>query len=172
MLDKRRIPHRAAMAGDRLEVGRGNVLDVLAPTDWTLRALAGDQNNNSLALSVRHGARRVLLGADIQEVGATVLLHAGLDLRSNVLVVPHHGRAMPNSGQFAAAVRPAIAICSVRGDHLPPATIAVYEAAGARVLATCWDGAVTVTIREGGLGVKGWKGRAAANRGLSNRESP
>jgi competence protein ComEC len=44
LLNRRGIPHGAARAGDRVEVGRGNILAVLAPTDWTLRACPEDQN--------------------------------------------------------------------------------------------------------------------------------
>ncbi len=133
-----------AKAGDRIQVGSGNVLEVLAPADWSLRLRPGDQNENSLVVRAEHAGRRILRGADLQQLGVTVLLHGGLDLRSDVLLVPHHGRAMAATSQFAQAVRPAYAVCSVRAGHLPPATVAAYEAAGARVLTTCRDGAVTI----------------------------
>lgn len=164
MLDRRRIPHQAAKAGDRFEVGRGNALEVLWPTDWSLRLRPNDQNENSLVVAVAYGGRRILLCADIQQLGATVLLHSGLDLRADVLVVPHHGCAMPNSEEFARAVRPAYAICSNRSDHLSADTLAAYKAVAARVLATCWDGAITVRIREGGLEAMGWKARTVPGR--------
>ncbi|MBM4030263.1 MAG: ComEC/Rec2 family competence protein [Planctomycetes bacterium] len=159
MLDRRRIPHRSAKAGDRIEVGRGNVLDALWPMDWSLRLRPDDQNENSLVLRVEHAGRRILLGADIQQLGATVLLHSGLDLRADVLLVPHHGRAMAATPEFARAVRPAYAICSTRSGHLPPATVAAYEAAGARVLTTCRDGAITARISKGALEVSGFRAR-------------
>ncbi|HUT36163.1 MAG TPA: DNA internalization-related competence protein ComEC/Rec2 [Planctomycetota bacterium] len=160
MLRKRGIPASPVKAGDRIEVGKGNVVEVLSPTDWLLRLRPNEQNENSLVVRVAHAGRRVLLCGDIQQVGATVLLHAGIDLRADVLVVPHHGRLMPATPEFAQAVRPAYAICSNRADHLPPATVAAYESAGAHVLATCWDGAVTVTIRHGEVEAAGWKKKA------------
>jgi len=157
MLDGRGIPRRAAMAGDRFEVGEGNVLEVLWPSDWSLRLHPRDQNENSLVLRVERGGRHVLLCADIQQVAATALLHGGADLRADALVVPHHGRLMANSAAFARAVRPRVAVCSNKGDHLPAATVAAYEAVGARVMATCWDGAVTVRFRDGAVEASGWR---------------
>ena len=160
MLRKRGIPASPVKAGDRIEVGSGNVVEVLGPTDWSLRLRPSDQNENSLVVRVERDGRRVLLGGDIERVGATVLLHSGLDLRADVLVVPHHGCANPLSEELARAIRPAYAICSNRSDRLPPATVAAYEAVGAQVLATCWDGAVTVRIRDGRSDAQGWKLRA------------
>ncbi len=157
MLRKRGIPASPVKAGDRIEVGRGNALDVLWPMDWSLRLRPNDQNENSLVVRVEHAGRRVLLGGDIERLGATVLLHSGLDLRADLLIVPHHGCANPLSEQLARAVRPAYAICSNRADQLPPATVAAYEAVGARLLATCREGAITAQVRDGKVEAAGWK---------------
>lgn len=164
MLDRRRIPRRVVRAGERVEVGEGNVLEVLWPMAWSLRLRPNDQNENSLVLRVEHAGRRVLLGGDIQQVGATALLHSGVDLRADVLLVPHHGCALANAEQFARAVRPAYALCSNRSDRLPPATVAAYEAASARVLATCWDGAITARIGDRGIRATVWRRRPSAGQ--------
>ena len=149
MLNTRGIAHEAARAGDRFVVGPVNRLDVLAPVGWTLRACPSNQNENSLVVRARHDGRRVLLAADIQQAGSTALMGSHADLRADVLIVPHHGCAMANAADLARAVRPACAVCSNRADHLVPATVEAYKQAGARVLATCWDGAVTVCIGRG-----------------------
>jgi len=164
MLDARGVPHEAARAGDRFVVGQGNPLDVLAPLRWTLAARPDDQNENSLVLGARHQGRRVLVTGDIQLAASAALLGSGADLRADVLIVPHHGCKMHNTPDFARAVRPAVAICSNRADHLPPATVAAYEQAGARVLATCSDGAVTVTLGRGPLSVATFRKHRPARR--------
>ena len=160
MLDQRRIPHQAVKTGDRVEVGSGTVLDVVSPIPWTLRACPENQNENSLVLSVPFEGRRILLAGDAQTMATTALAHSGADLRADVLVVPHHGCLLPSSAAFADAVKPQWAICSNRADHLPAATVATYEQAGAKVLATCWDGAVTVRIQGGKLEVVPFHPRA------------
>jgi len=157
LLRERGIPASPVQAGDRIVVGNGNALDVLWPMDWSLRLRPNDQNENSLVLRIEHAGRRVLLGGDIERVGATVLLHSGLDLRADVLLTPHHGCANPFSEQLARAVRPSRVICSNRAEHLPPATVAAYEAVGAQVLATCREGAITARIRHGEVEAVGWK---------------
>jgi len=164
LFDARGIPHQPVRGGDRIALGNGQVIDVLAPTAWTLRVRPDDQNENSLVLRAGHAGRRVLLPGDIQLAGTTVLMHAGADLTADVLVVPHHGCPLANSAAFARAVRPAYAICSNRADHLGAEAVRAYEAAGARVLATCWDGAVTVRLSEQGVEVVPFLRRAGATQ--------
>ncbi|NQT51867.1 DNA internalization-related competence protein ComEC/Rec2 [bacterium] len=148
LLDRHGIPHGPARAGDRIRV-RGHPLDVLAPTDWLLRARPDNQNDNSLVLRAEHDGSCVLLTGDIQNDGALVLMHSAPDLRAAVLLVPHHGCRMPQTERFADAVQPAFAIMSNRAERLPPDTLAAYEAVGARVLTTCRDDAVTATLKAG-----------------------
>ncbi|HPD15763.1 MAG TPA: ComEC/Rec2 family competence protein, partial [Planctomycetota bacterium] len=149
LLDERGIPHQSVAAGDRLVVGEGNVIEVLWPSDWSLRLRPDDQNENSLVFRVERGGRRVLFGGDIQQVGMAALLHGGVDPRTDALVVPHHGRRAPAAEAFAQATRPRYAICSIRPDHLPPDIVAAYRGAGAEVLVTGWDGAITVALFNG-----------------------
>ena len=157
MLRARRIPATPALAGERFRVGRGNTLEVLWPIPWSLGLRPDDQNDNSLVMRIEHTGRRILLGGDIQRVGPTVLIHSRPDLQADVLLVPHHGCAMERADAFAAAVRAQYALCSNRADQLHPTTVAAYEAAGARILATCLHGAITIRIRDGTLEALPWK---------------
>lgn len=162
LLDARGIPHQPAWAGDRLVVGDGNTLEVLWPSDWSLRLKPADQNENSLVLRAERDGRRILLAGDIQQVGATALLHGGADLRADVLLAPHHGRRMAATAAFAQATRPSYVICSIRPDHLPPETVAAYRAGGASILVPSRDGAVTVVIHGGEV-------QAAGRRAMDGR---
>ena len=153
MLDARGIRHGPARAGDRIVVGDGNRIEVLAPVAWTLDGYGRNQNENSLVVMAEHGGRRVLVPGDIQTIAATVLLRRGAALRADVLMVPHHGCSMANAAEFARAVRPRVAVCSNQADRIVPEVVGAYERAGARVLATCWHGAVTVRIRDGAMEV-------------------
>jgi len=165
MLDDRGIPHQAAWAGDRFELGRGNLLEVLNPTEWTLLHRRGDQNENSLVLRASHEGRSILLGGDLQRVGAAVLPHLPVDVHADVLVVPHHGCEMKYGDGFARAVRPTYAICSNRAEHLAPSTLTHFQDVGASVLATCWEGAVTVKIRNGEVVAESFRPRSRTPAG-------
>jgi len=153
MLDRYRVPHQSARAGDRIRIG-DHTIEILAPTDWTLDNLAGNQNDNSLVARLEHEGKRILLTGDIQDAGATVLLRTGQDIRAEVLVVPHHGHKMARTEQFARAVGAKFALVSNRADRLPRETVAAYRAAGARVLPTGECGAIALTIRNGQVEAK------------------
>jgi competence protein ComEC len=170
MLDGRGIPHQAARAGDRFELGRGHLLEVLSPADWTLLHRQGDQNENCLVLRAAYGGRHIVFGGDLQRAGAAVLTHGSLDFRADVLVVPHHGCEMKHGDAFARAIRPAYAICSNRAAHLAPSTLAHFQDVGASVLATCWDGAVTVKIDQGEMTVESFRPREKGGVDLSEDE--
>jgi competence protein ComEC len=149
LLDARGIPHETAQAGDRVEFGDGNVIEVLAPLDWTLRRYPNEQNANSLVVRASCDGRSVLLAGDIEDETALVLRRAGVALSADVLLVPHHGCAMAGAVAFARAVSPCVAICSNRADHLSAATVAAYRKVGVDVFATCWSGAITVRLGDG-----------------------
>jgi len=106
-------------------------------------------NNGSLVVRVVYGHVSVLLPGDIEACREMDLLRAGDDLKSDVLVVPHHGSDSSSLAEFVQAVSPEIAVVSVgggRGPRLPSrAVIERYRTAGARVFRTDRDGAVTVT---------------------------
>lgn len=174
LLDERGVPHEAAWAGDRLVVGESHELEVLAPAGWTLRALEHDQNENSLVLRAEYEGRSILLPGDIQEAGTAALRGSSPDLRTDVLLVPHHGCGLDNGKAFAAAVRPDYALCSNRADHLCADTVEHYEDQEAEVLATCWHGAITVRMRGGSLEVSTFLPRSDGGKlrgepGLSSR---
>ncbi|MCK9494285.1 MAG: DNA internalization-related competence protein ComEC/Rec2 [Dehalococcoidia bacterium] len=132
--------------GDRLDVGRITV-EVLAPPVATRsRALASD-NDGSLVLMVKVGERRILVTGDIEAAGESWLVASGMDLRADVLVVPHHGSNTSSTAAFIQAVSPAVAVIPVGPNtygHPHPDVLARYEAdETVEVYRTDEDGAVT-----------------------------
>src|SRR5439155_20841159 len=63
------------------------------------------------------GTRRILLPADIEAGAEHWLATSGLDLRADVLVVPHHGSQTSSTPEFLAAVRPRVAVISVGANN-------------------------------------------------------
>jgi competence protein ComEC len=92
-----------------IEASRGTVvpgMEILgppsdAPRTWPV---------NERSLVVRIG--RVLIPGDIEELGTRALLESGLDLRAEILVLPHHGKRQDSHRELIAAVRPRIVLVS------------------------------------------------------------
>ena len=143
--------HRVPLV--RLDAGRqlrwpGLVLDVLGPTG----PLAGttsaeDANDASTVVRASTPAGRLLLTGDISLPGQAQLLASRVDLRADVLKVPHHGSRY-TAPQFLAAVRPRMAVISVgqgnRHGHPSPAVLGMLQRGGAQILRTDRDGDIAV----------------------------
>ena len=78
------------------------------------------------------------------------MLAAGRALRSDVLLVPHHGSRTSSTVDFIAAVAPAWAIIPVgyrsRFGHPNPEVVQRYRNAGAQILRTDLAGADTIDL--------------------------
>lgn len=143
---------RYLIPGDRLAVGR-----------WRLRVLSPpavgplDDNDRSLVVLARSRGRRVLIPGDIEAAGEASLLarFAPAALRSDILVVPHHGSRTSSSAAFLDAVTPRLAIIPVglRNPYHHPSSVVLARLAtrGVRVLRTDRDGMVRIRVRADGV---------------------
>lgn len=72
------------------------------------------RNNHSCVLRISNGAYSVLLPGDIEAAAERQLLATyGEQLRSDILVVPHHGSKTSSSERFVAAVAPDYALYAI-----------------------------------------------------------
>ncbi len=149
-----------------------------APEDY----VGGELRINDLSCVIRvataHGA--MLLTADIEkEAEALIVRREGAQLRSDVMLAPHHGSRTSSTAGFVAAVQPKLVVVPVgyrnRFGHPRADVLGRYAEAGATVLRTDLDGAVTVrlaanevdTTPAGGVnagGVLAWAERSAQPR--------
>jgi competence protein ComEC len=111
----------------------------------------GKVNDNSLVLRLRYAGRTVLLLGDAEAAAEDALLALGpAALRADVVKVGHHGSRTSSGPALVAAAAPAVAVISAspRSRHgFPhPEVVERWRGAGARVLTTGQDGAITVTI--------------------------
>ncbi len=75
-------------------------------------------NDASVVTRLTYGDVSVLLPGDISRISEYTLLQTGLDLRSTVLQVPHHGSDTSSTEAFLQSVDPAFAIVQV-GNRNP-----------------------------------------------------
>lgn len=72
--------------------------------------VTGKSNAMSCVLHISNGAQTALLAGDIEQAQEARLLAAGVPLKADVLLVPHHGSKTSSSAAFLDAVQPAIAL--------------------------------------------------------------
>jgi competence protein ComEC len=135
--------------GRRCEAGQawnwdGVRFEVLHPTadDYEL---ARRSNALSCVLRISNGRQSVLLAGDIEAGQESLLLMRGAPLRSDVLLVPHHGSKTSSSAGFLDAVAPPLALVQAgyrnRFGHPAPAVLARYTERGIRVVDSARCGA-------------------------------
>jgi competence protein ComEC len=148
--ERTQVPVLWMTVGQRLE-WPGLTVEVLGPSYADSRqegdATGTEINNTSVVLRATTRSGRVLLTGDVELSAQADLLDTGVDLRADVLKVPHHGSRyiVP---EFLDAVRPRIALISVgagnRYGHPNPSTVSRLTAKGVTVLRTDQDGDVAV----------------------------
>jgi competence protein ComEC len=106
-----------ALAGQRIDMGGGVVLEVLNPPSVVPQKTSSDLNNGSVVARLTHRDFSLLLTGDIFEEAERYVLDRSGSLRSTVLKVAHHGSDTSSCPEFLSAVRPQIAVISVGADN-------------------------------------------------------
>jgi competence protein ComEC len=110
----------------------------------------GDDNGLVLKFSSAHTS--ILFPGDITKKREQAMVNAGLDLKSDILLSPHHGSSSSNSYDFLRMVDPDYIIFSsgdARNIRFPNRqTLATVEQLGIAALNTARDGTIIVKIAE------------------------
>jgi competence protein ComEC len=148
------VPVRTVALGERRQVG-GLVVDVLGP-GHVFRGTRSDPNNSSVVVRVTTAGRTLLLSGDTETEAQGALVRSGVDLRADVLKVPHHGSSY-QSAEFLRAVRASVAVISVGRDndygHPSSTVLREMDRLGVRTVRTDLDGDVAVSQQAGRLTV-------------------
>ena len=147
-IEKRGIPLRKVRRGEKIDLGGGATMSVLAPEEPLFHGTRSDANANSIVLRVDVGDVCAVLAADAEAETEERIEASGDSIRCPVLKVAHHGGSHSTSDTWLAAVKPAVAVISVgarnRYGHPREDTLDRLEAVGARVYRTDRDGTVVV----------------------------
>ncbi len=146
---KRRVPFQLSAVGDTFEFD-GVKIELLGPGRPFITHTASDPNNNSIILRVTYGRTRVLFSGDAQYEEWRRVLSAGLDVRAEILKVPHHGSRDATSGRMLRAIRPKVGIisCGRHNEYHHPhrSTLRLLRRYRVRVYRTDLDGLVKVVV--------------------------
>ncbi len=148
------VPVVTAAAGDSIEIGKVR-FEVLWPQQREA-APGEDRNDLSLVLRLEVDGVRFLLTGDVEPEAQRSILRSGVDLRTDVLKVPHHGSAHQDP-DFVAATEADVALLSAGRDntygHPAPSTLDLLARLGASWWRTDLQGDLGVVVRDGRLRV-------------------
>ena len=158
-LRQRRVPLSAVSAGERFEVD-GVMIEVLWPP-LAYGAAVTSENNDSVVLRLVYGSVSILLAGDIEKAAEDSLVASGMELRSDLLKVPHHGSRTSSTEAFLDAVNPRYAVISVgersRFGHPHSSVVNRYLARGVKRYQTGRDGMVTMKTDGSTLDIRTYK---------------
>lgn len=118
---------------------------------FAIPQLGNGKNNRSCVLKISHPGGQILLAGDIEREAEAYLAHTYQDeLRSTVLVVPHHGSRTSSTLAFLDRVSPQYAILSygfANRYHFPHRqTLMHYQQRGIRLYHTARQGMIRIVF--------------------------
>jgi len=103
------------------------------------------------------GSVAVLMAGDIEQPAELDLVRSGIDLRADVLKVPHHGSKTSSTAVFIDKVKPSWAVLSVgersRFGHPNRDVVERYSERGVTMLQTGRNGTITIETDGATVGV-------------------
>jgi len=104
----------------------------------------------AVKLRIVAGNHSVLVTGDIERGAEAQMVALGRAPKTDVLLVPHHGSRTSSTPDFIAAVAPTWAVIPVgyrsRFGHPNADVVERYRAAGAQLVRTDLDGAVSISL--------------------------
>jgi len=118
LIEEGGIRHTAARAGQRIDLGGGNAIELLNPPRPPLSGTESDVDNNGVVLRVSAGSGvSFLLLPDTMLEAERDLIRRRAKLASTVLKVGHHGSNTSTGPELLATVDPVVAVISVGEDN-------------------------------------------------------
>ena len=137
--------------------------EVLNPTLLSYANLDLSDNNRGCVVKVTSQFGSILLSADIEKEAEVALLQASIhELRSDILIAPHHGSMTSSSPEFVQAVGAKHIIFTVgylnRFKHPKPMIEQRYEQSGARLYRSDYQGEMEINFSKAApIEIKAWR---------------
>ena len=148
IIQKKKIPFDIAWAPMKIEFGEDLWMDVIYPWDDFAGKNVDDNNETSIVAKLIYGKTSFLLTGDATIKSEEEMIEVGVDLKSDVLKVGHHGSKGSTSLEFVKMVKPEFAIISVGADnrfgHPTRRVLKNLEDVGAVILRTDLLGDVSI----------------------------
>ena len=134
-----------ASAGQTWLCKDGIVLEIIGPPQTLYRGTSSDLNNNSVVFILHYGEVKMLFTGDIEDTAVKDMLKNNSDLRSDLLLIPHHGGYLETMPALLEAVKPDAAVIQVGNNsfgHPHPYTLSALEKSGTVVYRNDQHGAI------------------------------
>ncbi|MHB9035235.1 MAG: ComEC/Rec2 family competence protein [Armatimonadota bacterium] len=102
----RNVPETDVASGTQISISPSTKLEVLSPPHGLLPSSRPDSDSNSIVARIVFKGKRFLFTSDIGEDAEAWLVKSGIDLESDVLVVPRGARKGGTTLEFLSRVRP------------------------------------------------------------------
>lgn len=156
VLQKSGAQHQKAEPGQKIDLGGGAILTVLAPdepffTKDQMKAGGNEPNANSIILRLDYGDFSMLLMGDAEEQTELRLLSRDSDLTAKLIKIAHHGSKYATSEGFLKRVKPEAAIISTgawnRYGHPSQSVLDLLNNARVKLYRTDLQGEITITTK-------------------------
>lgn len=136
--------------------------DIIAPNSNKYESL----NNWSTVIHLTYGDTSFLFTGDAEELSEKEILESGVNIKSNVLKIGHHGSSTSTSANFLKAVNPTYAVISYEkvNDYGHPHKETVEKLKNITTYNTAKDGNIIITSDSKKLSIE------TSNSNLANKD--
>jgi competence protein ComEC len=141
----------------------GVSFEVLSPNQTVYEEGKTKDNNKSCVIKVSQQTSTLLLTGDIEKSAEYALLNQySNQLKSTVMLAPHHGSKTSSTADFINAVNPKLAIVTNgylnRFGHPKPAVMARYQQQQIKLMRSDYNGAIQLNFNQSALtSVVSWR---------------
>jgi competence protein ComEC len=156
------IRQLSAYAPQACVAGHAWVWDDVSFTMLSPQQSFASDNDNSCVLKIQSKQGSVLLVSDIEAAAEAWLVETyGHELKSDILMAPHHGSKTSSSLSFLEAVQPKYILISAgyknQFGHPYPISLQRYQQIGAQWWNTADKGALMLNEQENDWNIKSWR---------------
>jgi competence protein ComEC len=113
LLGEKKISRLCARAGQKIKLDKEITIEIIFPFESLAGQSIENTNSASIVTKLSFGENDVLLTGDAEKATEYQLVNSGVDLRSQILQVGHHGSKSSASEEFLKAVAPEISVIQV-----------------------------------------------------------